>query len=334
MSRLRYGLTGLLLLQILFATGLSWHSYETDAAVRPMPLLDYHPADIDRIVIRDGQQQTELSRVRDHWQLPDAPELPLNTARIKQLLDILHAQKSSWPVSTSAKSAIRFAVAPSHYERHIQLYAHGQLRGDLYLGSSPSFRQVHIRRAGDTAVYVANLTTYDVSAQSHDWLDRTLIAVQNLRDVQGTDFHLQRQPDSTRWQSVGPQPEHATLDQDRVRQFISALTALQIQDVAPSQSIDGLKPVRTLILTDQRGQWTYTFFQKSDPVTGPGNAATHYYVQRNDRKEVFTLSSYDYTHIATPDTTRLFRPDSELHNDPKSGPQPAPVSKPGNLVRH
>jgi hypothetical protein len=92
-------------------------------------------AKIDGTMV-DGRQ-AELKRTDAGW-APDARGLPADGEKVSQLLD------KSPPLPrhgrlTGTESA-KHSVAPDKSQRQIQLMVQDQVVGDLYLGTSPGFK--------------------------------------------------------------------------------------------------------------------------------------------------------------------------------------------------
>src|SRR5690606_32957336 len=119
---------------------------------------------------------TQLQKQSESWQLQEHA-LPANSSKVQSLLDTLAGLETTWPVAETASSRERFEVSDDRFQRKLQLYQGEQLLGEYYFGSSPGFRRTHARRAGEDAVYSLAFNSVDLPAQQSDWLDKTLLAL-------------------------------------------------------------------------------------------------------------------------------------------------------------
>lgn len=299
-------LTGLLALQLVVAGGLWWHS--TNQNQVPPPLLaNFDRGQIDRIVVDDNKMSLELRREGGKWKLPTADDLPAAGAQVQGLFDKLAAFKGGWPVATTSASHQRFEVDDDHFQRHLQLYAGDKLAADLYVGTSPGFRKVHVRRAGDDEVYAVTFNNYDLNTKADDWLDKTFLQPSgDVHYVSGPDYALQKQGDD--WQfsndGEGPTPDAKTVNADKAKDLVAALSGLRIQALADdaktgNSAEDAVDPKNDdgnavapkqnaeLEVKGSNGDWTYRFWQTKDK----------YFAIRADIDHVFTLSKYDFDRI-------------------------------------
>jgi hypothetical protein len=195
MTDSRFILTGLLLLQLGLALGLYWHRLEPDAGdLTPVPLLDAG-ARVAELRISDMQQEALLVLKDGQWRLPALADLPADGAKVEAALARLKRTATGWPVTTTAASHQRFEVAPDNYQRRLVLSAGGR-PVELFLGTSPGFRKVHLRRAGEEAVYAVGLSAYELPADDNDWLDKEGLASESVDRIDGPDFTLVKQADA------------------------------------------------------------------------------------------------------------------------------------------
>lgn len=282
-------LAGLLAAQLVLALVVFREDATRDRATERQPLLPVAASEVDRIVIGHGDERAELVRDGTHWQLPGLAGLPAAAAKVSDELGRIAAIETGWPVADTNSSHTRFEVADEGAQRHVQLYRGDGLVADFYLGTSPGFRKVHLRRAGGDAVFAVALSVNDLPARSADWLDRSLLAVAEPTRIAGRDYTLARSAQD-RWvlssPSAGGQSSPPTLDETRVGQLVNALANLQVQAVAdaPAQPGDAM----VLQVESPEGKLEFSFYGAGD----------EYYVRRSDIDRLFSLSRYDYDRIA------------------------------------
>ncbi|MDH3763644.1 MAG: DUF4340 domain-containing protein, partial [Gammaproteobacteria bacterium] len=194
MNRLNQILIVALAVQLVLAGAIFFGGKPVATDQRRTALLDTDPAQVNRITIvgEDGKQAV-LSKTDDRWQLPEYHQLPANEGKVQQALDLLASSNRGWPVATTDSGRERFKVLDDKFHKKIILAGAEESQQTLYLGTSPGYRQVHTRLAGEDEVYAVKLDGYELSSQSDDWLDNTLLQPKGeFTSLQGPDFDLQK----------------------------------------------------------------------------------------------------------------------------------------------
>ena len=278
-----YWLGGLLALQLAITAGLFWNTQQQQSDHQQDALLSFDPGAIDRVQLSDTDTTLTLTRTEHGWQLPD--ELPVDEARLTPLLSRLAQLPAGWPVTTSANSKQRFEVADDEFQRQLRLYQGDDLNAELFLGTSPGFRKVHARRAGEDAVYSVQLNSSDFPTEADGWLDKALIRADEVDRIEGPDYALKKNEDGWHFvQGQGDADNAPELDGDKASQLATALTGLRVLGVSDATPEgDGVE----LSVSGDEGNWSYRFIEVEDK----------HYVSRDDLDRVFTLSKADFERI-------------------------------------
>lgn len=288
MKKTQQWLGGILAAQILLGAGLLFGSGWQDGRA-PEPLLDFAVDSVDRLVISSAEDSTSLRRSGGEWQLQEHA-LPVNGTKVQGLLDSLAALETAWPVAETASSRERFEVSDKRFQRKLQLYQGERLLGEYYFGTSPGFRRTHGRRAGENAVYSLAFNSVDLPATESDWLDKTLLALNQPTRIQGPDFVLTR--DGEDWKLEPAEGEDAApeLDKSKAQDLVSAFDNLRVlRRAALPQAEDGEAiEVYPFEVVDADGTWLYRFTRTGDTRLA----------QRQDRELHFAVGSYDFDRIA------------------------------------
>lgn len=172
--------------------------------------------DNEAVLVRSGKQ----------WLLPELENLPADKDKVTTLLRSITKQAVSFPIARSSAARQRFQVADYYYQRRLSLLADGEKIGTLYLGTSPGFRKVHARNAGEDAIYSITLNTFDVPATSDAWLEPRLLQVRAPLRIDADLYNLYL--DNGVWRSgTGGTP-----DENEVELLLNALKTLQVDGVA------------------------------------------------------------------------------------------------------
>lgn len=292
-------LSAVLVLQILIGAGLYINKQNEQHSEKEQALLRLDMAQIDKITIQQKGDAATLRKQDGNWLLPNLGSLPADQAKLNGLLGKLETLQTGWPVATTRSSHERFEVSEDKHQRRLQLYQGEQLKAELYIGTSPGFRKVHVRKAGHEAVYTAELNTFDLPTEEAQWLDKGLLAAQNISGIEGPDYSLEKQQE--KWQlSENLQGE---LDQSSVQSLVSVLNNLRVtelSDTAPKKEV----ATSSTKLQVKQGDKTlsYTFRKQGERFT----------VSRSDIPQHFALTEFDYSTISEMTLEKLLlKPEAE-----------------------
>jgi len=296
-SKLRW-LSGLLALQLIIAGGLFFNASSATTTLQPKPLLAFEPNRVDRLVVSDGDKEITLIHSGYQWLLPGLQNLPADTVKLDGMLRRLAELKTTWPVTTSKASHERLEVAPDKFARRIDLYAGDTRLDELYLGTSPGFKQVYSRPASDDNVYALALSTYDFPTTAFDWLDKGLLGVNDVTAIEKDQLKLSKS--GTQWKLDEPEPDatagqaSVALNTDKVTAITDALADIQVTGVAEQAPDFSSADVVSLTVSGDH-DWTYHLLSSDGK----------YYIKRDDINTVFLISQPEYDSLATVDKQGL-----------------------------
>lgn len=293
-------LSAALVVQVLLAMGIYAYQKNGQQSSSVQPLLSFDKNNIDKITISDNTTTVTLQESGGDWLLPDLQQLPVEQSRLDDLFEKLDSTKLTWPVASTTSSHERFEVADNKFQRRVSLYNGDEKLGDVFLGSSPGFKKIHLRREGDAEVYAVALSQFDFLASANDWLNKSLIDVKTVDAVTAADYQLQKTGDQ--WSLAGD--ESAKLNTAIVEQVTNAFTNIQIVEVA-SDTPQG--DAKTYTVKADGNTWEYTFIKSADS----------HYVKRNDKDVFFKISQSDYDKVININKSQLVLP-------PEPAAQPSP----------
>ena len=289
-------LSGLLAIQLIIIAGLWWHAQNQSNNNLPQPLLDIRWENVDKVTITSetGTVSLGLGQSKDdgEWQLLEDGLLAQND-KVNALLEKLEQLQVKWPVATNQTSHSRFEVDQKNAQRRIAIYSGENLLGEILIGSSPGLKQLHIRKAGSDQVYVVELELADIPPKTTDWLDRSLLAANNVGRIEGADFVLVKSGESWQLSHKSPsilknQANPVTENQQEIENLLSSLKKLRVTGLVKDKPdlAEGHAVKLDVISGDNR--WRYTFHENNG----------QHFVQRNDRNTLFTFAKSDYEEIA------------------------------------
>jgi hypothetical protein len=299
MKKYQQWLISLMVLQIFLAVGIWAYNTFNHPKAEQHSLLVVRKSDINRLVIKDATEQLELKKPGNEWLLPAANQLPADAQKIDELLTKLDLVKLAWPVTNTTSSHERFAVAETKYQRHVEYYQGDKKLGDFYLGSSPGFKTIHLRKGGDTKVYAVELNQFDFSANKNDWLSKTLLSTNNIVAIKNAHYDLRKSNNQWLFSNSDLKP-----DTQKVDAMVTALQNLQALELV-ADTPKG-ETANVSINSDQ-GELQYAF------VKVDNNA----YVRRSDKDMWFKINLNDYTQIVIPKMDELVRKAEEKPTENK-----------------
>lgn len=289
---IKTALSGLLAIQLIIIAGLWWYAQEQSDNNLPRALLDIQWENVDKVTITSETGTVSLgqSKSKDdgEWQLLEHG-LPAQNSKMNDLLEKLEQLQVKWPVASSQTSHARFEVDKENAQRRIAIYSGENLLGEILIGSSPGLKQLHIRKVGSDQVYVVELELADIPPKTTDWLDRSLLAANNIDRIDGANFVLVKTGDNWQLSRKGPsvlinQDGPVAKNQQKIEDLISSLKKLRVTGLVKDKP--DLAEGHTVRLDVRSGDnsWRYTFHEHNG----------QHFVQRSDRNTLFTFLKSDY----------------------------------------
>lgn len=168
-------LAGLLAVQIALFLYLTIGDTYTSGAPKSDFLLSLDWNKVGKITVEDSDKKTlEIVKKEGAWKLPSLFEFPVNENKMRETLEKLTTLKRSWPVGNTLVAAKQFEVVDDKFERRISFFLDGENVQTVFLGTSPSYRKVHVRANKEDHTYGVDFNAFDVPSDAKGWLDRDL----------------------------------------------------------------------------------------------------------------------------------------------------------------
>lgn len=294
-------LTILFIAQVLLILGVFAYQENSRVQVNAQPLLAIKSADIDRMIIQDASNKVTLQKSGGQWQLPDLHQLPVDKQKLDEILQKLDGTKLTWPVTTTASSHERFEVIGTKFQRRIELFQGDVKKADLWLGATPGFKKIHLRREGEDQVYTVELTAFEFATASNDWLQSDLLAVKDANSIKAVDYELQKIGDAWSFVGVNQSSSSEKVNASKAAELANSFSNLQVQEVI-TQVPQG--ETTKVSAKSAAGEFHYEFTK----------AGSDYFVKRNDRDLYFKLSQTEFERIANVNKGALLASESTSSN--------------------
>lgn len=293
MNRLNRVLAAVLAVQVVILVVLSWPGQSTAEGQRLFG--DIQTEKIVGLTIRDAEALTvRMVKGPNGWVLPDADDFPVLEDKVVSLLDKIVAAQADRLVTRTRDSHKRLQVADEDYERIVEFELEDGTRHKLYLGSSPSFRVLHVRADDQDEVYLAlGLSASDAGTGVTAWIDPIYFSVSQddiiaitLENKNGR-FEFERDEAGT-WTMINL-PAGETLLENNVASLATRISSLRMQrplgrEEMTSYGMDDLN-ARVILQTrdDQGNETTKILRVGGSPEDGEGfvvkSATSDYYVE-------------------------------------------------------
>lgn len=312
-------LMGLFALQIGLAVLLSVEG-DTSSAGKSELLLVFDEALIDEVRLVEDAKQLLLSHQNDGWQMQltvsddsqmdgsSAVKFPVSNGRVETLLSDLQELKTSWPVAQTKSAQERFEVSEEQFQRKVELVS-GSTTHTLYLGTSPGFRKVHVRLADSGDIYALNLNLYEMPVDQDHWLDKSLLAVSGITELDSPKLalvqaHSSESSGNTNSDQVLEwhfKESDETVDQDKASAFVQRLQNLIVRSVDNSKMEEAIEWHSITAKTDKNHyQWQL------------GQHEEQYYIQRQDVEGRFTIDESTYDALVDAEPQQLLVASEEV----------------------
>lgn len=311
MKKLNKWLASLLAVQLLVAGGLILGNQSQNGDFSAEPLLAVSEDSVDKIIVSTADASVTLIKKSDSWHIDAQQAYPAAQSKLSTVLNQISQLQTRWPVATSKSAHARFNVTDESFERKIQLFSGNKELPTLYIGTSPGFKQSHVRVEKHDEVYALNLNAYDFPAKPNDWLDRSLLAVNNVTRVKIESYVLRKE--NSDWLIASPdESETWTANVQKASELSRAMENFKVSGIAEqAPNFEEPSASDNLVTLEVEGdaQRTLQFLKQEN----------NYYVKEVGSKQVFTLSSYEFNRLAGIESSDLIianaEPSEESAND-------------------
>jgi hypothetical protein len=152
-----------------------------------------------------AQEVVELAKEGTNWGIVSADLFPADATKVKDFVEKLSKLRARSTVLESATYHDKLEVSEKKFDRKITLTVGGKDE-TLFVGSSPSFKSVHVRRGGeDRVLMVSDFASSDAGARPWNWVKREYVDfvegnvwAMTLKNKKG-QIRVERDPVSKQW---------------------------------------------------------------------------------------------------------------------------------------
>lgn len=280
-------LSGLLVVQLVAAVAVNLGGDDYGTFEPRETLLALGDARVDSLRIADGTNAVVLALRDGKWVLPELANFPADQGAVERLLDRLAGLEKGWPVATTAGASRRFRVAGDDFERKLTLSSGEATVAELYVGTSPGFRKVHVRPADEEAVFAVSFDTWEAGAGADDWVDKSILALDESRitRVELGGVVLERHGDDL---VVAGLAEDQETNTEAARAVLGGLAGLRIDSVLGKEDKPGYRreapDLEVSVSFEDGKELVYGFSKREDE--------DDYVLERSDLDHYFRIPEY------------------------------------------
>ncbi|MEM1026264.1 MAG: DUF4340 domain-containing protein [Myxococcota bacterium] len=201
----------------------------------------------------ETKEQVVLARKGEDWVVDSAEGYPAKASDVEDLLSKLAKLVSRNVVLESSRYHEKLEVTDDAHQRKVILTVGGEPR-TFFLGSSPKFKNTHVRFEAEDQVVLAPVSTSDFGNRAWNWVERSYVEIPKndvwrieMQNEKGSVV-LERDPASGAWSS----PDIPDLAQSEVDTLLGKLTSVRLEEPvgkteAPEYGLSA--PVATVALT-------------------------------------------------------------------------------------
>ncbi len=233
-------LAAVLLLQLIW---LGVRAFQTTppSAARGLLLAELVPAEVLRLVIGSGSDSekplvVEREAEASAWRVPDLFDYRADGDKVDGALRDLAGLEIASVVSSTAHHHVDFKVAESEFDKRIRLEGAGE-PVELLFGSSGPAGTVHVRRAGEDAVYaVRGYSSWRFAERTEDWIDKVYFTAPRERiariaiDNESGSFGLERAGEGG-WVLIGGGDARLPAEADKVDSLLRAMSRVSLSEL-------------------------------------------------------------------------------------------------------
>lgn len=288
MKKWIYVLSGLLVVQLVVAVVVNLTGEDYEAFQAEEKLLAFDRNAVDGLRIEAGEDQLVLVKQDKQWLLPELGDFPTSKGSVDGLLDKLETLEKGWPVATTGSAPRRFKVDDDLFERKLTLLSNDATLAELYVGTSPGYRKVHVRPAGEDAVFAVTFESWQANAQADDWIDKGKLTIDEgeVKQLEMPGVVLNRSEDGEL--QVSDLVELEQTNAEEARALLGKLAGLQIQSLLGTEAKPEYRqdePALEIKVSLNSGDaLTYRF---SKPKEG-----AYYVLKRSDIDHFFKIAEF------------------------------------------
>ena len=280
-------LSGLLLAQLVLAVVVNLERDDYGAFQPQEKLIVFDAQAVDGLRIEDDENNLVLKKQEGQWLLPENGNFPASLGNVDSLLEKFSAMEKGWPVATTSGAIQRFKVADEAFERKLTLLSGEETLAQIYVGTSPGFRKVHVRPEGEEAVFAVVFNSWEANAKADDWIDKAILKLDEaeVERVEMPGFVLQREEEKIKIADLAAEEQ---INAEESRSLLGKLAGLRIESLLGTEAKTEYlqdKPELEINVTRKGGEVLRYLFSKPED-------ASHYVLKRSDLDYYVKVAEY------------------------------------------
>ena len=298
-------LTIILIVQVAVSvfTFTSDDTLATFKAEEPLVNLSLEQLSKIQITVREKDAEDRvltLEKTDGEWILPDYFSFPVASKKLDTFRDKLFTLKKPFPVGSTASAAKQFEVSEEKFQTKVEFLNGEKVVDTLYLGSSPSFKKVHISTQEDPLSYSVGYSGFELRAKEKSWIDKSYLNTDRteVKSIQLADYSLEQAEDGKAFTLSDLNSETEEVNTSKMSTLVKAITEPTFLDILGTEAKEeyGLSApeLEYTVTTSDDSSKTYKY--------GKVGEQSHYALQVSGDDKIFKVSSFQVEKIK--DATR------------------------------
>ncbi len=141
------------------------------------PLLDLQLDQLSKIIVTEGKDSLTLEQHDGTWVLPHFDHFPISDSKRALFEDKLFTINKPYPVGNTEIAAKQFETSEEKFKKRLAFYKGETLVENLFLGNSPGFKKIHVRKGSEEQTFSIEFSSYDLQTTATAWYDRNFLKV-------------------------------------------------------------------------------------------------------------------------------------------------------------
>ena len=178
MTKLQKILSGFIVLQVALVAVVFWPRGTTVSEAGPL-FSNLDIASIQRITIAgESGESLEFVRQGEAWIVPEAGDYPANDTSLEEMVTNLSAIQTNRLIARTPDSHSRLQVADDDFLRRVTLTRNDGTVETLFVGSTATGQETHVRRGGEDETYLTNaVQSWQVNPQISSWIETAYVSL-------------------------------------------------------------------------------------------------------------------------------------------------------------
>jgi hypothetical protein len=250
---------------------VAWSSLRSDSLATftaSEPFLSLDPGAVSALTFTNAEGKgLTLANKDGKWIVPELKDFPADAKKITTSLKKVADLKRSFPVARTEIAQKQLKVADDSFEEKIEI-ATNDGKKEIFIGSSPSFRNAHVRQKGESDIYSFQLASYDFPVDSAGWVnsEELFVPQESLKQIEVNSVVLSKKDQAFVVSDLASDEHIIAEERDSL---VAQLTKMRFLKVLTGSEADGAESVVKITYTPLHGAAYSLELLKKEKASAP-----------------------------------------------------------------